>query len=158
MDAKFSANARDLLATKMKAIDNCKTLGVGVTLVTVVTPDINLHQVGPIIEFAKKNVPTVKGIHFQPLSYFGRYPIIPQDENRTVLPDLLKEIERQTKGELRVDNFIPTSCTNVHSDVKAMYIIMEDGSLFPLTHRAMGPPKDTCCVATKTRKEISDLW
>jgi 7,8-dihydro-6-hydroxymethylpterin dimethyltransferase len=107
MDAKFSANARDLLATKLKAIDNCKTLGVRVTLVTVVTPDINLHQVGPIIEFAKKNVPTVKGIHLQPLSYFGRYPIIPQDENRTVLPDLLKEIEMQTKGELRVDNSYP---------------------------------------------------
>jgi hypothetical protein len=39
-----------------------------------------------------------------------------------------------------------------------MSVIMEDGSLFPLTHRSMGPPKDTCCIATKTRKEISDLW
>ena len=103
-------------------------------------------------------MPTIKGVHFQPLAYFGRYPIVPTDENRTVLPDLLKEIEKQTNRELTVDNFIPTSCTNVHCDVKSMSVIMEDGSLFPLTHRAMGPPKDTCCIATKTRKEISDLW
>jgi len=149
---------RDLLSLKVQAIENCKEVGMGVTLVTVVSPDINMDQIGEIINFAKRNVPTVKGIHFQPLAYFGRYPIIPTDANRTVLPDLLKEIERQTNRELTVDNFIPTSCTNVHCDVKSMSVIMEDGSLFPLTHRAMGPPKDTCCVAAKTRQEISDLW
>jgi len=129
-----------------------------VTLVTVVSPDINIGQIGRIIDFAKSNVPTVKGIHFQPLAYFGRYPIIPGNENRTVLPDLLREIERQTKRQLTVDNFIPTSCTNVHCDVKSMSVVMEDGSLFPLTHRALGPPKDTCCIAKRTRREISDLW
>ena len=157
-DIYMKTCGKDLLATKLKTIEHCREAGVGVTLVTVVSPDININQIGDLINFAKKNIPTVKGIHFQPLSYFGRFPIVPKDENRTVLPDLLKEIERQTKGELRMDNFIPTSCTNVHCDVKSMSVLMEDGSLFPLTHRAMGPPKDTCCVATKTRKEISDLW
>jgi uncharacterized radical SAM superfamily Fe-S cluster-containing enzyme len=39
-----------------------------------------------------------------------------------------------------------------------MSVVMEDGSLFPLTSRAFGPPKDTAKVADKTRKEISDLW
>ena len=149
---------RDLLETKLKTIENCKKVEMGVTLVTVVSPDINLNQIGQISDFAKKNVPTIKGVHFQPLSYFGRYPIVPQDENRTVLPDLLVEIEKQTKGQLRVDNFIPTSCTNVHCDIKSMSVVLEDGSLFPLTHRSMGPPKDTCCIASKTRQEVSDLW
>ena len=157
-DVFMKTCGKDLLETKLKAIENCKKVEMGVTLVTVVSPDININQIGQLIDFAKQNVPTIKGIHFQPLSYFGRYPIIPQDDNRTVLPDLLVEIEKQTKGQLRVDNFIPTSCTNVHCDVKSMSVILEDGSLFPLTHRSMGPPKDTCCVASKTRQEISDLW
>ena len=74
------------------------------------------------------------------------------------IPDLLKAIEKQTKGELRADNFIPTSCSNVHCDAKSMSVVMEDGSLFPLTHRALGPPRETKAIATKTRKEISDLW
>ncbi|MGD0817217.1 MAG: radical SAM (seleno)protein TrsS [Methanomassiliicoccales archaeon] len=157
-DVYMKTCGRDLLALKLKTLENCREAGMGVTLVTVVSPDINIGQIGAIIDFAKKNVPVVKGVHFQPLSFFGRYPIFPTDANRTVLPDLLKEIEHQTKGELTVDNFVPTSCTNVHCDVKSMSVIMEDGSLFPLTHRALGPPKDTCCIATKTRKEISDLW
>ncbi|MCE5296963.1 MAG: radical SAM protein, partial [Euryarchaeota archaeon] len=108
--------------------------------------------------YAKKNVPTVKGIHFQPIAYFGRYPIIPRDLDRITIPDLLNAIEKQTKGELRADNFIPTSCSNVHCDAKSMSVILEDGSMFPLTSRALGPPRKTDAIATKTRKEISDLW
>ncbi len=157
-DVFMKTCGRDLFAIKVKALENCASVGMGVTLVTVVSPGINLHQVGDVINFAKKWIPTVKGIHFQPLSYFGRYPIVPKDEDRVVLPDLLKEIEKQTNGELRADNFIPTSCANVHCDAKSMSILMEDGSLFPLTQRALGPPRETKDVASKTRKEICDLW
>ena len=35
-----------------------------------------------------------------------------------------------------VDNFIPTSCTNVHCDVKSMSVLMDDGSSSP------HPPRD----------------
>ncbi|MDD1768349.1 MAG: radical SAM protein [Methanomassiliicoccales archaeon] len=157
-DVFIKTCGRDLLEAKVKALENCKEVGMGVTLVCVVAPGINLHQVGDVIQFAKKWIPTVKGIHFQPLAYFGRYPKVPGDGDRVVLPDLLKEIERQTGGELRVDSFIPTSCANVHCDAKSMSVLMEDGTLLPLTARAMGPPRDTKQVAKKTRKEICDLW
>lgn len=149
---------RDLLEPKLRALENCRKVEMGVTLVCVVAPGINLHQVGDVIQFAKKWIPTVKGIHFQPLSYFGRYPKVPEDEDRVVLPDLLREIEKQTDGEIRFDSFIPTSCANVHCDAKSMSVLLEDGSLLPLTTRALGPPRDTKNVATKTRKEICDLW
>ncbi|MBC7108741.1 MAG: radical SAM protein [Methanomassiliicoccales archaeon] len=149
---------KDLLDTKLKALENCQKVGMGVTLVVVVSRSVNFHQIGDIIQFAKKWIPTVKGVHFQPLSYFGRYPSMPKDEDRVLLPDLLKAIEEQTKGELRADNFIPTSCANVHCDAKSMSILMEDGTLFPLTQRALGPPRETSQIAKKTRQEICDLW
>ena len=152
-------SGRDLFDLKVKAIDNCAKVGIGVTLVTVVSPNFNLDQVGRIVQFAKSKIPTVKGIHFQPIAYFGRYPLeIPRDVDRVTIPDLLQAIEVQTKGELRADNFIPTSCSNVHCDAKSMSVLMEDGSLFPMTARALGPPRETSTIATKTRKEISDLW
>ena len=157
-DIYMKTCGKDLLESKLKAIENCAQVGMGITLVTVVSPNINQDKVGEVIQFAKKWIPTVKGIHFQPMSYFGRYPIDPDNKDRITIPDLLREIEKQTKGELRADNFIPTSCSNVHCDAKSMSVLMEDGSLFPLTHRAMGPPKDTKEIATKTRKEVSDLW
>jgi len=157
-DIYMKTCGKDLLESKLRAIENCAKVGMGITLVTVVSPNINQDKVGEVIQFAKKWVPTVKGIHFQPMSYFGRYPIDPDNKDRITIPDLLREIEKQTNGELRADNFIPTSCSNVHCDAKSMSVLMEDGSLFPLTHRAMGPPKDTKEIATKTRKEVSDLW
>lgn len=157
-DIYMKTCGKDLLQPKLKALENCKKVGMGVTLVVVVSPNINQDRIGEVVQFAKKWVPTVKGIHFQPLSYFGRYPIDPDNKDRITIPDLLREIEKQTNGELRADNFIPTSCSNVHCDAKSMSVLMEDGTLFPMTHRALGPPKDTKEVAQKTRKEISDLW
>ncbi len=149
---------RDILAQKLKCIENCEEVSMGVTLVCVISPNINLDKVGEIIDYAKSKVPTVKGVHFQPISYFGRFPISPKDSDRVTIPDMLRAIEEQTKGELRVDNFIPTSCANIHCDAKSMSVVMEDGSLFPLTSRALGPPTDTTMIANKTRKEIADLW
>ncbi|MFA5313356.1 MAG: radical SAM (seleno)protein TrsS [Methanomassiliicoccales archaeon] len=157
-DVYMATCGKDLLQSKLDAVKNCEKVGIGVTLVCVVSPNININQVGDVINYAKKNVPTVKGIHFQPIAYFGRYPIIPRDLDRITIPDLLNAIEKQTKGELRADNFIPTSCSNVHCDAKSMSVILEDGSMFPLTSRALGPPRKTDAIATKTRKEISDLW
>ena len=154
----MKTRGRPMFDVKKKAIANCGEVGIGVTLVVTVAPDINLHHVGKMVEFAAANVPTVKGLHFQPISYFGRYPVEPTDENRVLLPDLAKAIEEQTKGMLRADNFLPTSCSNVHCDMKSLSIVMPDGSLFPLTTMALGPPTKTDSVADKTRNEISSLW
>lgn len=154
----MKTRGRPLFAIKEQAIANCAEVGIGITLVVTVSPDINLHHVGEIIRYAATKVPTVKGVHFQPISYFGRYPIEPEDENRVLLPDLAKAIEEQTKGMLKADNFVPTSCSNVHCDLKSLSIVLPDGSLFPLTTMALGPPCSTENVADKTRSEVSSLW
>lgn len=147
----------DLLDIKLKALDNCAEVGMGVTLVTVVSPEF-LDKVGEVIEFAKGRIPTVKGVHFQPIAYFGRYPHPPEDDDYVLIPDLIEAIEKQTGGEVRKENFIPTSCANVHCDSKSLSFLMEDGSLFPMTSKALGPPGSTDKIARKTREEISDLW
>jgi hypothetical protein len=155
----MKTRGRPLFEVKKKAIENCKEVGgIGITLVVTVSPDINLDSVGDIIKFAADNVPVVKGVHFQPIAHFGRYPVEPKDENRVLLPDLVKAIEKQTKGMLRADNFMPTSCSNVHCDVKSLSVVLPDGSLFPLTTMSLGPPKKTDNIADKTRTEVSQYW
>jgi len=149
---------RPMFDVKKKAIENCAEVEIGVTLVVTVAPDLNLHHVGKIIEFAASQVPTVKGVHFQPITHFGRYPEEPEDKDRVLLPDLAAAIEQQTKYMLRADNFIPTSCSNVHCDMKSLSIVLPDRSLFPLTTMSLGPPTKTDTVADKTRTEISSLW
>jgi len=52
-------------------------------------------------------MPVVKGVHFQPMTYLGRYPADPCNEDRILIPDVLAAIEYQTEGELKVANFLP---------------------------------------------------
>ncbi len=154
----LQTRGKALFELKEKAIANCTEVGIGITLVVTVSPNINLDHVGEIVKYAATKVPTVKGVHFQPISYFGRYPSDPENKDRVTIPELAHAIEVQTKGMLKADNFIPTSCSNVHCDMKSLSVVLPDHSLFPLTTMALGPPKKTDDVADKTRTEVSQFW
>ena len=63
-----------LLQIKKEAIENCAEAGLPVTLVPTITGGVNLSNIGSMINFMLENLHVVKGIHFQPVSLFGRYP------------------------------------------------------------------------------------
>jgi 7,8-dihydro-6-hydroxymethylpterin dimethyltransferase len=92
---------------KLQAVERCAELKVGIILVPTLVRNVNESQIGTIIQFAKKWIPTVKGVHFQPMTYLGRYPESPHNEDRILIPDILMAIEEQTEGELRVENMVP---------------------------------------------------
>jgi 7,8-dihydro-6-hydroxymethylpterin dimethyltransferase len=96
-----------LLELKLKAIGRCTELKIGVILVPTLVRGVNEDQIGPIIRFAKDWIPTVKGVHFQPMTWLGRYPESPRNEDRILIPEILNAIEAQTEGELVVENMIP---------------------------------------------------
>jgi 7,8-dihydro-6-hydroxymethylpterin dimethyltransferase len=102
-----SIRGADLLPVKLKAIERCAELKIGVILVPTLIKNINDNQIGTIIQFAKKWIPLVKGVHFQPMTYLGRYPASPRNDDRYLISDILVAIEHQTGGELMVENLIP---------------------------------------------------
>ena len=65
---------RDLLEVKKRAIDNSDKAGLAVTLVPTVVPGVNLDDLGAMVAFAVNRSPAIRGVHFQPVSYFGRIP------------------------------------------------------------------------------------
>lgn len=73
---------RPLLAEKEAALAACAAHGLGVILVPTLVPGVNVHAIGDIVRFGLAHAPTVRGVHFQPVSYFGRYPTPPTDEDR----------------------------------------------------------------------------
>ncbi len=148
----------DILDLKVKALENCAKVGMGVILVPRVIKFVNHQQIGDIIEFAKKWIPTVKGVHFQPLSYFGRHPGEPSDDDRVTIPDLLSAIEVQTGGEIKVDNFIPTCCSEIHCDTRCLAVLMENGRLFPLTSCKDSVPSVGVDIPKRIRESVADLW
>jgi len=106
-DVYISIRGAKLLQLKHRAIEQIAELKIGIILVPTLVKGINDQQIGSIIQFAKKWIPTVKGVHFQPMTYLGRYPHTPQNENRILIPDILIAIEKQTEGELKVENLVP---------------------------------------------------
>jgi len=96
-----------LLGLKLKAVERCAELKLGVILVPTLVRDVNENQVGPLIQFAKKWIPIVKGVHFQPMTFLGRYPAFPRNDDRILIPEILRAIEEQTGGEVRVENMLP---------------------------------------------------
>lgn len=65
-----------LLENKKKAIQNCEKAGLPVTLVPTIVEGVNTDNIGEIMDFALEHINVVKGIHFQPVSFFGRHPEI----------------------------------------------------------------------------------
>lgn len=99
---------RDLLETKLRAIENCGREQIGVTLVPTVVRGVNDGMLGDIIRLGASLSPAVRGVHFQPVAHFGRYPATPQDDMRYTLDELMDDICRQTG--LSADIFQPSCC------------------------------------------------
>jgi len=155
-----TVRGRDLLEVKKQAIENCARAGLGVLLVPVVIPGVNLHRLGEIIRFAQERIPVVKGVHFQPVSYFGRYPgRTPPEESRCGLSDLLHALEEQTEGRLRMEHFVPRKQFDPHCDFSSTYYLDEDGELVATSrfHQNDGDTEKTDFVA-KTNQYTKKRW
>lgn len=129
---------QNIIKHKLMTIQNSKKLGVGMILVCTVMPHVNDDILYKIIELGIKNIGTVRGVHFQPVSYFGRIPNVPHDEDRITLPEVMENIVKQSGGKLKLSNFEPSCCENALCSFHANYIVM-DGKLIPITK------KSSCC-------------
>lgn len=124
-----SLRGRPLLAEKRQAIAVCSEHRLGVTLVPTVVPGVNDRDLGAIVRFAAENAPAVRGVHFQPVSYFGRHPVAP--EGRYTLDRLMADLSDQTG--IRIESFLPSRCDHPLCGFHAAFLIEPDGSLRPLS-------------------------
>lgn len=122
---------KDLLKEKIKAVENCQEAKLAVILVPCIKPGVNDEQIGSIINFAKDYIPTVKGIYFQPLSYFGIYP--KDNRERITIPEILRNIEKQTNGEIPADSFLPGSCEHSQCSFNGFFLLDNNKKLRPIT-------------------------
>lgn len=134
---------RALLKLKQKAIENCIELGVGVILVPTLIPGVNSQDIGNIIRYALKYAPTVRGVHFQPMSYFGRYATYNGDDSRLTIPEIICALVEQTDGLILSESFRPPGCENALCSFHANYVILPDGKLLPVTQHQV--VSGSCC-------------
>jgi 7,8-dihydro-6-hydroxymethylpterin dimethyltransferase len=62
----------NLLDVKLQAIENMARVGMKTTLVTTIVNGVNNDAIGPIVDFAVRNIDKVQTVVFQPISFSGR--------------------------------------------------------------------------------------
>lgn len=146
-----------LFAEKVQAIENCGKYGIGVVLVPTLVPGTNTREIGKIIDFALDHIATVRGVHFQPVSYFGRVPKQPSDEDRLTLPELMEGIEEQTDGRIPARSLRPPQCENHLCSFHGSFLLKRNGTLAAISEGA------GCCGgredgADKAKNAVSRDW
>ena len=122
---------RPLLDLKMKTLANCREFGMNVVLVPTIVKGINDTELCQIIELALSD-DNIKMVNFQPSTLVGRYQLENHLERRMTIPDILTEIERQTKSVLKKDSFVNIPCPYPTCSV-CNYIYKDDGQTIALT-------------------------
>lgn len=145
---------KPLLDVKKQAISVCASLGLGVTLVPTVVPGVNTENLGALIAFAAGQVPAVRGIHFQPVSYFGRIPELPCQDSRYTLDQLMADIARQTG--IPLESFLPSRCDHPLCGFHGNFLLRPDGSLRPLSSFSHSSPNRGC--ARDNREYVAQNW
>ena len=156
-DEKYvKLRGRPLLAEKKAAIKNCADAMLGVTLVPTLAPGVNEHNIGEIINFGISKSPAVRGVHFQPISYFGRYPRPPGNADRITLPEVLRAIESQTRGKLKPTDFAPSRCDHPYCGFHGDFVVLPKKMLMKLTPKAPAP----CCgdEHLRNRNFVARRW
>jgi uncharacterized radical SAM superfamily Fe-S cluster-containing enzyme len=156
-----SLRGRGLLDQKLRAVKNCGEIGLGVVLVPTLVRRVNTGSVGAMVKQALQLSPTVRGIHFQPISYFGRFPEHLGDEGRFTLPELMRCLEEQTGGLVKMTDFSPPGTEHALCSFHATYTHLAEGGLRPI-----GAGRgDSCCSADlggggvrKTVETVSRRW
>ncbi len=146
---------RSMLDVKMQAIENIRKMEAhrpSVVLVPTLVRGSNDHQIGDIIRFAVKNRDVVRGVNFQPVAFTGRIDQREREEGRYTIPDLVKDVEKQTGFATQEDWYpvpvvVPISTyasailgaekvtftTHPHCGMATYWFIKDDNTVIPLT-------------------------
>jgi len=139
-DVHIALRGRDLRDVKERAIAHCANAGLGVVLVPTLVPGVNTGEIGAIVDYAVRCAPTVRGVHFQPISYFGRYPQPPADHDRLTLPEVIELLQAQCGGAIRAEHFAPPACEHALCSFHGNFLVEEDGRL-----TSLGKRQTACC-------------
>ena len=145
---------RDLAAEKLRAIDNCAAAGLPVVLVPTLVPGVNVDEIGGILRFALGRGKAVRGVHFQPVSYFGRCEL-PEPETRLTIPRVIREIEAHTGGAMKFADFGGGGAESPWCSFHASYRKLPGGGLKALPRR-----ESACCCkkSSEARDFVAGRW
>jgi uncharacterized radical SAM superfamily Fe-S cluster-containing enzyme len=116
--------AKGLYPVKRQAIANLIEHGLYPLPVMTVTRDINLHEVGAVVQILLEHHPKMNTLILQPAFYSGRYEN-EKRADRLTLAEVAHEVARQTGGLFSADDFGPIPCS--HPNCFALAVAFKRG-------------------------------
>jgi 7,8-dihydro-6-hydroxymethylpterin dimethyltransferase len=126
---QLAIRGRLLHEEKLRALERCAEVGVGVSLAAAIERGINDDEVGAIIRFGVEH-PAVSGVFFQPVTHSGRFLDFDPLE-RLTNSDVIDAVARQLPEWFREDDFVPVPCCSPTCR-SATYALYDDDDLVPL--------------------------
>ncbi|MEO6323120.1 MAG: radical SAM protein [Thermoanaerobaculia bacterium] len=120
-EANSHRQVGNLYDVKLQALNNLHAAGVDVTLVTTIVNTVNNDQIGPIIQFAIKNIDKINAVSFQPVSFTGRDEEIEPElrkQQRYTLAHLAHDVKDQAGIGEPMRDWFPLSASGPFSDLK----------------------------------------
>jgi 7,8-dihydro-6-hydroxymethylpterin dimethyltransferase len=131
-DAVYEALRGEPLAeTKHRALEEIGKAGLHATLVATLQSGVNDHEIGNLVDIARKN-PWVSGLSLQPATYSGRFYLQEELEHRITTPDCIRMLCDQSHGLYEENDFFPLPCAHPNCHVLSLAFRV-DGDLVPLT-------------------------
>ena len=107
-----------------------------------------------MLRYGLAHAPAVRGVHFQPISYFGRCAL-DRPVKPITIPKMLALIEEQTGGMMRAADFGGGGAENPYCSFHASYRRMADGTLKALARKSSG----CCCTGSDDSREfVANQW
>jgi len=151
-----------LLKIKQAAIQNCANARLPVALVPTIINGVNLDNIGEMIDYLLDNLDVLKGIHFQPVSFFGRYPEGDIRQKRVTMFDIINEIDRQTAGKIPAEGLHSLTTGHRLCCFSGSFIKEADGTVTAL-QKPDPQTTDSCCAPSATliardRNFVKNNW
>lgn len=144
---------RPLLDVKYQAIENCGRAGLGVTLVPTVVKGVNDNQIGKILRDGVFLSPVVRGVHFQPVSWFGRIPEIPGAASRYTLDELIAALDQQ--AGIGAEFLQPSHCDHPGCGFHGAFSVTDSLTLQPAARQTSDCGEVS---ASRNRSYIAGRW
>ena len=119
-----------LIEDKLRALDRLAAADVRVVLVAAIERGVNEHEIGRIVEFGLRH-PAVFGVNFQPAFRAQRH-LDADPLSRMTIPDVLRALETQSAGLLKLDDFVPVPCCMPTCNF-VTYAFVDGDSVTPIT-------------------------
>lgn len=156
---------KDISKDKLDLINILENEGIKYSLVSTITRNVNENEIPQIVDFFFNS--KALSLMFQPATFTGEASKLPANEDRVTIPDVIKEIEKNS--HVKKGDFNPLPCSHFTCFALSYYLKIQEGKYLSLKE-FLGKDKYLDVIANRTlpgldkegysiiKEKIYDMW